>query len=241
MARDGAAPSGRAVARQDPAARARRDHSDGARPLRSVGGDDRGSELAVVPPEARGADVVADVAERRRRPAPPHAPVARPHPRAPSATPASAACRPRRTTAWSTSSRRRRRAIDDQLVLASRLPFRQRHKTLLGLRYRIIDIERDRRAHRRASAIEAASPLVDGVDDSIARINDAPRPRRARPRTSCRSSAAPGVASLSPDTRSRRRIWSGASACSARRRAMTRRHSVSSAPSKIDSTRASTK
>ena len=63
------------------------------------------------------------------------------------------------------------RAIDDQLVLASRLPFRQRHKTLLALRYRIIDFERtgERIGSR---AIEAASPLVDGVDDSIARINE---------------------------------------------------------------------
>jgi hypothetical protein len=62
------------------------------------------------------------------------------------------------------------RAIDDQLVLASRLPFRQRHKTLLGLRYRIVDIERTGDRIGR-SAIEGASPLVDSVDDSIARIN----------------------------------------------------------------------
>jgi hypothetical protein len=62
------------------------------------------------------------------------------------------------------------RALDDQLVLASRLPFRQRHKTLLGLRYRIADIERTGERIGR-SAIEGASPLVDSVDDSIARIN----------------------------------------------------------------------
>jgi hypothetical protein len=62
------------------------------------------------------------------------------------------------------------RALDDQLVLASRLPFRERHKTLLALRYRIVDIERTgERIGRRA--IEAASPLVDSVDDSISRIN----------------------------------------------------------------------
>jgi hypothetical protein len=62
------------------------------------------------------------------------------------------------------------RALDDQLVLASRLPFRQRHKTLLGLRYRIVDLERIGERIGR-SAIEGASPLVDSVDDSIARIN----------------------------------------------------------------------
>ena len=62
-------------------------------------------------------------------------------------------------------------AIDDQLVLASRLPFRQRHKVLLGLRYRIVDFERtgERIGSR---AIDAASPLVGGVDESIARINE---------------------------------------------------------------------
>lgn len=63
------------------------------------------------------------------------------------------------------------RAIDDQLVLASRLPFRQRHKTLLGLRYRIIDFERTGERIG-ARAIDAASPLADGVDESIARINE---------------------------------------------------------------------
>jgi hypothetical protein len=62
------------------------------------------------------------------------------------------------------------RALDDQLVLASRLPFRERHKTLLGLRYRIGDMERTGERIGRL-AIESASPLVDSVDDSIARIN----------------------------------------------------------------------
>jgi hypothetical protein len=62
------------------------------------------------------------------------------------------------------------RAIDDQLVLASRLPFRQRHKTLLTLRYRISDLERTG-ARIGSRAVEAASPLVDSVDESIARIN----------------------------------------------------------------------
>jgi tRNA (Thr-GGU) A37 N-methylase len=68
---------------------------------------------------------------------------------------------------------RTRRTVADARkrgVLASRLPFRPRHKTLLGLRYRIIDIERTGERIGRA-AIEGASPLVDSVDDSIARIN----------------------------------------------------------------------
>ena len=63
------------------------------------------------------------------------------------------------------------RALDDQLLLASKLPFRQRHKTLLGLRYRIADIERTG-ARVSKTAIEAASPLVDSVDDSLRRINE---------------------------------------------------------------------
>lgn len=63
------------------------------------------------------------------------------------------------------------RALDDQLVLASKLPFTSRHKTLLGLRYRIMTLERTGERIGRA-AIEAASPLVDGVDESLHRIND---------------------------------------------------------------------
>jgi len=63
------------------------------------------------------------------------------------------------------------RALDDQLVLASKLPFRQRHKTLLGLRYRIAEMERTGERVSK-TAIESASPLVDSVDDSIRRINE---------------------------------------------------------------------
>jgi len=63
------------------------------------------------------------------------------------------------------------RALDDQLVLASKLPFKARHTALLGLRYRIVALERTGERIGRA-AIEAASPLVDGVDESLARIND---------------------------------------------------------------------
>ncbi len=63
------------------------------------------------------------------------------------------------------------RALDDQLVLASKLPFKARHKALLGLRYRIMALERTGDRIGRA-AIAAASPLVDGVDESLTRIND---------------------------------------------------------------------
>ena len=63
------------------------------------------------------------------------------------------------------------RALDDQLVLASKLPFKARHKALLGLRYRIMGMEATGERIGRA-AIEAASPLVDGVDESLTRINE---------------------------------------------------------------------
>ena len=63
------------------------------------------------------------------------------------------------------------RAIDDQLVLASQLPFKTRHKVLLGLRYRIADVERTGERIGR-SAIEAASPLVGSVDESLHAINE---------------------------------------------------------------------
>jgi hypothetical protein len=63
------------------------------------------------------------------------------------------------------------RAIDDQLVLASQLPFKTRHKVLLGLRYRIADLERTGERIGR-SAIEAASPLVGSVDEALQEINE---------------------------------------------------------------------
>jgi hypothetical protein len=58
------------------------------------------------------------------------------------------------------------RALDDQLVLAAKLPFRARHKTLLELRFRIVELESvaDRVGR---TALEAASPLVSSVDDSL--------------------------------------------------------------------------
>lgn len=63
------------------------------------------------------------------------------------------------------------RAIDDQLVLASRLPFKARHKALLGLRFRIADLEQTGDRIGRA-ALEAASPLVGGIDEALRDINE---------------------------------------------------------------------
>ena len=62
-------------------------------------------------------------------------------------------------------------AIDDQLVLASKLPFKTRHKVLLALRYRIAELERigDRIGKR---AIEAASPLVGSIDESLHALDE---------------------------------------------------------------------
>ena len=62
-------------------------------------------------------------------------------------------------------------AIDDQLVLASQLPFKTRHKVLLGIRYRIADFERTGERIGRTE-IEAASPLVGSIDDSLRGINE---------------------------------------------------------------------
>jgi len=63
------------------------------------------------------------------------------------------------------------RALDDQLVLAARLPFKARHKALLSLRYRIAEVEKTGERIGR-TAIEAASPLVGGVDESLRTINE---------------------------------------------------------------------
>lgn len=63
------------------------------------------------------------------------------------------------------------RAIDDQLVVASRLPFKARHKTLLGLRYRIGEVERIC-GRVETSALEAASPLIGSVDDSLQAVHE---------------------------------------------------------------------
>jgi len=58
------------------------------------------------------------------------------------------------------------RALDDQLVLAAKLPFTARHKALLALRYRIVELEGVADQVGRA-ALDAASPLVSSVDDSL--------------------------------------------------------------------------
>jgi hypothetical protein len=63
-------------------------------------------------------------------------------------------------------------ALDDQLVLAAKLPFTARHKALLALRYRIVELESvaDRIGR---TALEAASPLVTtSVDDSLRDISE---------------------------------------------------------------------
>lgn len=62
-------------------------------------------------------------------------------------------------------------AIDDQLVLASGLPFKGRHKALLGLRYRIMELERTGERIERA-ALDAGSPLVGSVDDALRGIHE---------------------------------------------------------------------
>jgi hypothetical protein len=63
------------------------------------------------------------------------------------------------------------RAMDDQLVLASRLPFKVRHKALLKLRYRIMELERTGERIERA-ALDAGSPLVGSVDDALRGIHE---------------------------------------------------------------------
>jgi hypothetical protein len=62
-------------------------------------------------------------------------------------------------------------AIDDQLVLASKLPFKARHKAMLTLRYRIAELEKTGDRIGR-TALEAASPLVGSVDDALQNINE---------------------------------------------------------------------
>ena len=44
------------------------------------------------------------------------------------------------------------RALDDQLVLAAKLPFRARHKALLELRYRIVELESGSRSTSNSSS-----------------------------------------------------------------------------------------
>jgi hypothetical protein len=62
-------------------------------------------------------------------------------------------------------------AIDHQLVAAAQLPLSPRHRSLLALRYRIIDLER---ASTRVVTMvnDAMSPDVDAVQVSIAHVNE---------------------------------------------------------------------
>jgi hypothetical protein len=62
------------------------------------------------------------------------------------------------------------RALDDQLVHASRLPVAVRHEVLLELRYEIAEFERTGDRIGR-TALAATSPLAGSVDDSLRAIN----------------------------------------------------------------------
>jgi hypothetical protein len=62
-------------------------------------------------------------------------------------------------------------ALDSQLVAASDLPLGIRHKVLLALRYQIAEVERTGDRIGR-TAIEAASPVVLNVDESLRAINE---------------------------------------------------------------------
>jgi len=61
--------------------------------------------------------------------------------------------------------------LDDQLVAASRLPLRIRHRTLLDLRYRIVDLERTGDRIGR-TALDAAAPVTSGFEEALHRINE---------------------------------------------------------------------
>lgn len=62
-------------------------------------------------------------------------------------------------------------AIDRKLVEASRLPQGTRHKSMLELKYRIIETEQ-LAARVRALAVDVARPRVDGADDGIHRLRE---------------------------------------------------------------------
>jgi hypothetical protein len=62
-------------------------------------------------------------------------------------------------------------ALDTHLVTAADLPLGIRHKVLLGLRYQIAEVERTGDRIGR-TALEAASPVIVNVDDSLRAINE---------------------------------------------------------------------
>ncbi len=62
-------------------------------------------------------------------------------------------------------------ALDAQLVAASELPLGIRHKVLLDLRYQIAEVERTGDRIGR-TAMEAASPTIVNVDESLRAINE---------------------------------------------------------------------
>jgi len=61
--------------------------------------------------------------------------------------------------------------MDDQLVAASRLPLRIRHRTLLDLRYHIVELERTGDRIGR-TALDAAAPVSGGFDEALRKINE---------------------------------------------------------------------
>ena len=61
--------------------------------------------------------------------------------------------------------------MDDQLVAASRLPLRIRHRTLLDLRYHIVGLERTGDRIGR-TALDAAAPVSGGFDEALRKINE---------------------------------------------------------------------
>ncbi|HEV2309575.1 MAG TPA: hypothetical protein VGU73_03575 [Acidimicrobiia bacterium] len=61
--------------------------------------------------------------------------------------------------------------MDEQLMAAARLPLRVRHRTLLDLRYHIVDLERTGDRIGR-SALDAAAPVAGGFDETLRHINE---------------------------------------------------------------------
>jgi hypothetical protein len=56
-------------------------------------------------------------------------------------------------------------------MAASRLPLRIRHRTLLDLRYHIVDLERTGDRIGR-TALDAAAPVAGGFEETLRRIHE---------------------------------------------------------------------